>query len=245
MPVLQYKKNELLFWFVCSLLVHFFIVFLSSVFIVKEKIQAPKVPQQPTIVALHIHSKLKNETASSNNNMSKTEPRAGVKKPISKQYTKSPQLEEHHKKKNQIEKSTYERIQKTVKEAHINQKKITPPNFTDKNLDMTIPKDLLIDSQKSLPDIFDPKLRQRLKEARAAKHKNSLSNEVSDFYMQGRDSIYIQDHNCYEEKRNDGELNGQGFWLPQRCSWIKTESDKMMEGVNDAIKNTNSAPFIP
>lgn len=233
------KKNRLLVFIACSVFVHFFVAYRLIFFPITKDTDNQPNPKKPTKITVSIQTHPKNGILSKNSESTNIPLHTNAKKNVSKKHHKVSQSRSMNKKHKPSQ------IKKNTKKQHTITNKMETSNPTSQNIDMTLPKDFLIDSQEKLPDIFDPKLRQRLKEARAAKHKNSLGNEASDFYMQGRDRVYIQDHNCYEEKRNDGELNGQGFWLPQRCSWIKTESDKMMEGVNDAMKNTNSAPFIP
>lgn len=106
---------------------------------------------------------------------------------------------------------------------------------SSKMLDMSLPKELMFGSKEPASNIFDPDLRRSLEETRENNREIHLENTQHYAYKEGNDTVYVKGTHCYRVKESP-DNQGENIWfLPVRCHWVKTESDKIMDGLKESI----------
>lgn len=88
------------------------------------------------------------------------------------------------------------------------------------------------------PSLIIPNYADRIKNNEAVKQKEDALDTKKDYYRyksnNGKD-VYVQGTNCFQISQVKSFKVEEAMSLPSRCSWMKTESEKMAENIKEAM----------
>lgn len=96
-------------------------------------------------------------------------------------------------------------------------------------------------SVRKIPDespvtdnIFDPRFRAKLEESRARRPDQREALEFNSYIDNAGKQVLVDGDKCYKLTNlgNQGDL----WSMPYRCSWVQTQSEKMMDTINADIR---------